>query len=126
MGQLQKIDKQLGELGFQVIAVSPDRPEKIKELMQKSKGEFTLLSDSNLEAARKFGLVYRVNDETFDMLKGFGIDIEDASGEKHHLLPVPALFVTDRSARIHFSYANPDYKSRVSPDVVLAAAKAIK
>jgi hypothetical protein len=46
---------------------------------------------------------------------------DDNSGEKHHLLPVPAVFVVACSGIIQSSYVNPDYKVRLHPDLLLAS-----
>jgi peroxiredoxin len=54
----------------------------------------------------------------------FGIDVEAASGDTHHELPVPAVFVLGTDGKIRFEYVNLDYKSRLDPDVLLAMAKA--
>jgi peroxiredoxin len=124
LGQLQSIAPQLVDLGYQIIAISPDRPEHLRESLEKNKLGYMLLSDTKLAAAQAFGIAYRVDDETFAKLKSFGLDIEAASGEKHHLLPVPSAFVVDGDGKISFAYVNPDYKTRVDPDVLLAAAKA--
>lgn len=58
-----------------------------------------------------------------EQYKGYGINLEEAAGEAHHLLPVPAVFVITEGI-IRFQYANPDYKVRLQPDVLLAAATA--
>ena len=55
---------------------------------------------------------------------GYGIDLEEASGYDHHLLPVPAVFVIDPEGVIDFQYVNPDYRARLDPNVLLAAARA--
>jgi peroxiredoxin len=123
LGQLQQISSRLVELGYQIIAVSPDRPEKVLAVQQKSSHDYRLLSDTKLIAALAMGVAFRVDAKTFEMLKGYGIDLEDASGETHHLLPVPAVFVLDTTGRIRFVYANPDYKVRCDPDVILAEAE---
>jgi hypothetical protein len=52
-------------------------------------------------------------------------NLEAASGEKHHLLPVPSVFIVGREGMIGFTYVNPDYKVRIDSDVLLAAAKAV-
>jgi peroxiredoxin len=83
-----------------------------------------LLSDAGLDAARGFGVAWQVDDGTVGKLREYDIDIEAASGEKHHWLPVPSLFLVDTEGRILFQYVNPDYKVRIHPDVLLAAARA--
>ena len=59
-----------------------------------------------------------------EQYEGFGIDLEKASGENHGQLPVPSVFVLDQDGVIQFHYVNPDYRVRIDPDVILAAAKA--
>ena len=124
MGQLHKIAPELIEFGYRIIAISPDRPEKLQASLQKNEFGYVMLSDSKLTAASAFGIAYKVNDDTMKALKNYGIDIEESSGERHHLLPVPSVFLVGKSGRIEFQYVNPDYKVRLDPDVLLAAAEA--
>ena len=56
--------------------------------------------------------------------KGYGIDLDDASGGNHHLLPIPAVFLVGTDGVIKFTYANPDYKVRMDPQVLLSTVKA--
>ncbi len=123
MGQLQTIAGDLEKLGYQIIAISPDRPEKLKESLGKNKVEYLLLSDSSMEAARALGVAFKVDDDTLKMFKKYDIDLEQASGQDHHLLPVPSVFVFDKDAKVKFTYVNPDYRTRIDPAVLLAAAK---
>ena len=124
LGQLQELDPQLRELGYRIVAVSPDRQEKMAESLDKTKMTYTLLSDSSMEAAKAFGLAFELDAETLEKLDSYNIDIEEASGEKHHMLPVPAVFLVGTDGVIDFVYANPDYKVRIDPEVLLAEAKA--
>lgn len=124
LGQLQKIDPQLRELGYRILAISPDRPDKEKESVEANKLTYTLLSDSSMATAKAFGLAFTVDDATLEKYSGYGIDLEAASGEKHHMLPIPAVFLVGQDGVIDFVYANPDYKTRVDPAVLLAAAQA--
>jgi peroxiredoxin len=123
LGQLQEIDPQLRELGYRIIAISPDRQEKMAESLDKTKMTYTLLSDSSMTAAKAFGLAFEVDTEMLKKLDSYNIDIEEASGEKHHMLPVPAVFLVGTDGVIDFVYANPDYKIRIDPEVLLAEAK---
>ena len=125
MGQLRETSKQIIELGYQMIFVSPDRPEKIAAYLAKQDFNYTLVSDSDSMAAQAMGVAYEVNDEVLEKFKGIGIDIEEASGKKHHLLPVPAVFIFDDQQVVRFNYADPNYKARIDPDLLLLAAKAV-
>jgi peroxiredoxin len=80
-------------VGVQLFAISPDQPSKLKETIDKHQIGFRLLSDSDMAAARGFGIAYRVDEVTLAKLKTSGMDIEEASGQEHHMLPVPAVFM---------------------------------
>jgi peroxiredoxin len=123
LSQLQEIQPKLSEMGYRIVAISPDLPEKMAESLEKEEMSYSLLSDSSMEAAKAFGIAFEVGEPMLKKLDSYNIDIEAASGQKHHLLPVPAVFLVGTDGIIDFSYANPDYKTRLAPEVLLAAAK---
>jgi len=122
--QLREIEADLLSLGFQILAVSADRPEKLTVAARERELGYTLLSDSRMEASRAFGLAYRVAEEVVEAYRGYGIDLQDASGEHHGLLPVPAVYVVTSEGGILFQYANPDHRVRLEPGILMAAARA--
>ncbi|MCC5805006.1 MAG: redoxin domain-containing protein [Opitutales bacterium] len=124
LADLAGIEDALEDLGYRVFALSPDRPEKVAEAAAESEGSYELLSDSAMEAAKAFGVAFRVDDEGFERLLGFGIDLEASSGQTHRLLPVPAVFLADVSGRIIYSYHDADYRERLSGADVLRVAEA--
>ena len=125
MGQLREIESQIIDLGYQLVAVSPDRPEKAAEAAAKSPMKTVLLSDSGMTGARAFGISFRVPDTLVKTYKErFKIDLEADSGETHHELPVPSIFVLGTDGRIQFTYVNPNYRVRLEPEILLAVAKA--
>jgi len=124
LAELQKIESDLLKLDYQIIAISIDRFEKLAPTIEKQKLNYTLLADDRALATTAFGLAYKVSDADFQRLQGFGMDLEEASGQRHHILPVPAAFLVGTDGIIKFSYINPNYKVRVKADVLLAAAKA--
>lgn len=110
---------------MRIVAVSPDRPSKLRETLRQKGLGYTLLSDSRADAARAFGVAWQVGDAQFQAFRGYGIDLEDASGELHRVLPVPSVFLIDSGGTIRFVYANPDYEVRVENAVLLEAARAL-
>lgn len=125
LGQLKQIETPLQKLGYQIVAVSPDGVDKIRESLKKHDLTYLLVSDSDAAAAKAFGLAYQVDGATYaKMKKDYGIDLEAHSGKGHHILPVPAAYVLDKQGKILYSYYNPDYKVRVDPQALLKAAEA--
>lgn len=83
-----------------------------------SKFEGKLLSDSDSAAALAFGLAFRMSDEDVKLYKQYGIEVPGG------ILPVPAAFVLGTDGIVQFNYADPNFKNRIHPEVLLAAAKA--
>ncbi len=108
-----------------MIAISPDRPEELSKTLDKADLDYTLLSDSQAEALKAFGIGFRVDDATYAKYRMYGIDLEEASGNDSHALPVPSVFIVDGLGVLQFSYSHPDYKIRVPGTVILEAARAI-
>lgn len=124
LADLQKIEDELYEIGYQILAISPDRPEKLKATLQKNELDYTLLSDSPMTATKAFGLAFKVEQETVERYETIGIDLEEDSGFDHHLLPAPAVYILNTAGIVKFNYVNPNYKERIKGDVLLTAARA--
>ena len=123
LGQLQEIEPKLNEMGYQIIAISPDRPELLQQNIKKHAFTYLLLSDSKKDAARAFGVAFRVDEKSLKMYEQYGIDIKAASGEDDLILPVPAVFVISTDGIIKFEYINPNYEVRLDPEILMAAAR---
>lgn len=123
LAALREAEAELRHMGFEVLFLSADRPEKLHASLKEPMPGYTLLSDSRMQAARAFGIAFRVDDATVRRYLERGIDLEAASGEAHHELPVPAVFLIDQRGVIRFVHANPNYKVRISAAELLAAAR---
>lgn len=115
--------EELEALGFRVIAFSPDRPEKMVKSLEVEDLGYELYSDSDLAAARAMGIAFQLGAAEALAYKGFGIDLEAASGKDHHQLPVPSVFLVEPGGTIRWVYSNPDYKVRPDNEAVLEAAR---
>lgn len=112
------------EIGYQIVAISADRPSMLQESLDKHDLGFQLLSDSSMTAAVEFGLAWQVPESMVERYTTYGIDLDAASGQSHHVLPVPAVFVVGTDGIVRFQYVNPDHRVRLDAEVLLAAAKA--
>ncbi|MEP7043275.1 MAG: peroxiredoxin-like family protein [Dokdonella sp.] len=122
---LRLIEKDVQALGFQIIAISPDRPEELRKTLGKDQLNYTLLSDSSASAIEAFGLAYTVNASIQAKYREAGVDLEQYSGETHHILPVASVYIVDADGLLQFSYVHPDYRVRLPSEIVLAATRAI-
>lgn len=120
---LAEIEPELKSRGYQILALSADDAAHAAATETDVPLGYQLLADSKMEAAKGFGVAFKVDAPTLEKLASYKIDIEEASGETHQLLPVPAVFLTDKAGTITYRHFEPDYKQRLSTKELLAAAK---
>ena len=122
---IQNIEQQIAEMGLQIIAVSPDSPAKLAQSTISSP-TYQLLSDHQLALAQAMGLAFFLDDKTAKVYRNkLGVNFVGLDGEQKVALPVPAVFVLDTQGMVHFQYANPNYRVRLSEPLLLAAAKQV-
>lgn len=115
---------ELDQMGVQLVAISPDRYQILNAKKDLSDLPYQLLSDSSMEWTRKLGIAFQVPDELVGKyMKSHNIDLEADSGETHHLLPHPSVFVVDKDGVIQFSHVNENYRVRLEPEKILEAAR---
>jgi len=124
MAGLVEVEQRIIDLGYQIIAISPDSPERL--MAQQSSQEFNLmhLSDRSLDATLAFGLAYYVEDEMVETIRGqLGAEVVSLDGESKVVLPVPAAYIIDTTGLIKFAYVNPNFQQRINPQLLYQAAR---
>lgn len=121
---LRDVEKQIIDLGYQIVAISPDSPARLKEQALKSEFAVTLLSDNKFEASSAFGIGFFLPDNLAARYKDkMGVEFASIDGTSKVALPVPAVYVADSEGVIHFQYVNPNFRVRVEPELLLQATK---
>lgn len=110
-------------LGVPVIFISVDNPYYAARTVKDKEFPFDVISDPSARLLKSYNVVNRVTDDKVEEYKSYGIDLEEASGENHHIIAVPATYVINKKGKIYFSYVNTDYKIRVSINTVLGILK---
>ena len=125
LAELNDAKAEIEQAGYQIFGITADQSEKLEESIDKSSAEIEVYSDAKLEAISAFGLDWKVDDTMYDKYKNsYQLDLEAWSGETHHSLPVPAIFVVKDGA-IVFQYVNPNYRIRLKPETLLAVLKTL-
>jgi peroxiredoxin len=124
---LSAIEPDLLALGYQIIAISPDSPDRIKESELELEPKYTLYSDASLAAADAFGVSWNPSEKNLvNMKENYGHDLVAYSGGKNKMsrLPVPSVFIITADGEISFHYADPSRaRYRIPGDLLLAASK---
>lgn len=123
LAELNDIKGDVEALGYQIFGITIDQSSKLEVSASKSGGEIEVFSDSKAELIKAYGLDWKVDDALVSKyLNDYKLDLEEWSGEEHHVLPVPAVFVI-KDGLIQYQYVNPNYNTRLNPDVLLAMLK---
>lgn len=124
LNRLKKIEAELLDLGYQIIAVSPDSNKSVTEQQKREKLSYMMLTDNELALSKTLGLAYFLDKKTEKRYRDrMGIPFQDINGDTRVSLPVPAVYIVDKKGEVKFQYANPDFKARVDESLLLAAAK---
>lgn len=114
---LAEIEKNILELGYQIVAISPDNFKTLKNADEKL--NFSLLSDVNADFIQAIGIGFETPDGAKDYI------FRKTNTEATEVLPVPTVLVLDKSGKVLFEYINPDYSTRITPKLLLAVLKSI-
>lgn len=127
--QLRELQQNLKEFkarGATLAALSVDTVENSAATQKKNDLGFSILSDPKANILGLYNLKLELDNETLKKYKEYGINIEKASGEKHHQIAVPAVFIIDKKGVIRWSYVNLDYKTRAKVSDILEQIDKLK
>lgn len=119
----QDILPEIKKFGAQLIAISPNLPDKSISTTEKNSLAFEVLSDVGHNVAREFGLVFRLAEEIRPIYKNFGIDLPEENGDDSYGLPFPATYVVNSDGTIVLAFVDVDYTKRLEPVEVIKALK---
>ena len=114
LAELAQKEEKILELGYQIIAISPDAIDGLSNTIDKNELKYTLLSDGNGVFSEAVGIAFKAPERYGKRL------FQVSDGENKGFLPVPAVFVVDKAGEILFEYINPNYKQRMNGDLLMA------
>ncbi len=122
---LQKAEAEFAKYHAQVIAVTPQSPDKSAEQVKKTDYPFEILSDVTSKVMKDYQLFYSVDAALLAVYKKHGLNLEQFNGKGRNVLPVPGTFVIDTQGIIRAMHADVDYKQRMEPAAIIAALQQI-
>lgn len=123
LSALGQIKAEIDSLGFTLYGITLDQFDSLGVSQVEAQTEYEIFSDSKAELVSAFGIGWEVDDANYLKYRdSYGMDVEEWSGEKHHILPVPAVYIIENGV-IQFNYVNPNYSVRLKPETLLALLK---
>ncbi len=118
--EYQQILPEMKAMGAQLVAISPQKPDKSLDTAEKNGLQFAVLSDANSAAAAKFGIAY----ELPPAIAGMGPMLKEYNAEGTKM-PLGATYVIARDGKIAYAFVNEDYRLRAEPEAIMTALKAL-
>lgn len=103
--ELKTIAEPLAKKGFRLVTISYDEPEVLARFKTRNEVPYTLLSDKGSVVIDAFGIR----------------DPQYKQGSKAFGVPQPVIFIVDRSGIVRAKLAEEGFKTRPSPEAVMAA-----
>lgn len=110
--------------GADLVAISPELPDKALDTQARHTLEFEVLSDVGNKVSESFGLTFELPQQLRPIYTKLGIDIAEFNGDYSFILPVPATYVVDSDGIIRHHFVNVDYTRRMEPDDLLQVLRA--
>jgi len=123
---LQEINAGTKALGANIVVLAPELERYTRNLHNKLKLTFDILTDLHLKVAEQFRLVFTLPDYLRDLYKSFGSTLDRFHDEPEYRLPVPARYVIDSEGTIRAADVNADYTIRTEPSETLKILRGLK
>lgn len=111
--------------GATLIAVSPQTPDNSLTTVEQKELSYPVLSDVGNVVARRYRLVYALNDELRATLGAMGTDLAQFNGTDDWELPMPGTFVIGQDGMVRLAYVNADFRQRLEPTAIIDALAAL-
>ncbi len=118
--ELGQIEGEIIELGYQIVAISPDAVNEIGKTIDEHQLAYSLLSDADGAFAEAVGIAFKAPDRYENRL------FKVSDGKNEGFLPVPSVFILNTEGEIQFEYIDPNYKNRMSGELLIAVLKTMK
>lgn len=119
---LQEFLPRFREAGAQLVALTPELPDKSLSTKEKHALEFEVLTDLNQAVAREYGIVFKLIDEVAGLYKQ-SFDLAEYNGSDNNELPLAATYIVGTDGKIQYAFLDADYRNRAEPADILAALK---
>ncbi len=120
---LGEIEETASQLGARIVAITPESRKFALRLDVDTGGAFPILADLDNGYALSVNLAIWVDEGMSGLIAGAGWDIPTYQGNDAWMLPIPAVFVLDRTGIINARHVNPDYRERADIEEVVASLR---
>nr|WP_294549098.1 peroxiredoxin-like family protein [uncultured Rhodopila sp.] len=111
--------------GGQLVAITPETGGRALAVTQQHNLHYDVLVDVDSGVGLNCGVVFHVPEPYRSAIARAGIDLADRQGNGGGLLPVPAVYVIDRTGLIVRDFMDVDFTRRPEPAEIVEALRAL-
>ena len=126
LGNLKRYKSEFVSQNATMLSISPQLEKHNKQIVDRQRLNFDLLSDSENKIAAQFGLRWTMRNPLKSLYKDtFKINLPNYNGDDSWTLPIPARFIIGTDGIIKYVEYSIDYTKRPNPDVLIEALKTL-
>ncbi len=113
LAQIQDSLQMIHDKGAIVIAVSPEKPEYLDKMAEKSGASFTLLFDEDYKISDAYDVTFKPESKQLFVYNTIlGAHLKETHSDESQRLPIPATYIINQDGIIVWRQFDPDYKNR--------------
>ena len=125
LSYMQKSIPDFKKYDANILALSPEVPDKSMSTKEKNELEFEVLSDIDNKVAHDYKVVYKLTDEVAGLFEeNFGLSTYNGNADAE--LPLAVTYIIGQDKKIKYAYLNSDYRNRAEPQELINFLKNMK
>ncbi|WP_339925519.1 peroxiredoxin-like family protein [uncultured Cyclobacterium sp.] len=119
---LQEALPEFKALGAQLLALTPELPDKSLSTSEKHNLAFEVLSDIDNKVGKEYGIVFHLIDgvaKIYDQK----FNLNAYNGNEENELPLAATYIIGQDGIIAYAFLDADYRNRANPEDLIAFLK---
>ncbi len=123
---MQKILPELKAEGAELIALTPELPDKSLTTAEKNHLSFEVLTDLNHQVAKEYGVAFELTPEVAARYKEH-FDLAEFNGQAagSSMLPLAATYIITGDGMVRYAFLDADYRKRAEPREIVDMLKKI-
>ncbi|MFK7900889.1 MAG: peroxiredoxin-like family protein [Cyclobacteriaceae bacterium] len=109
--------------GAHIMVITPQQPPFVTEMLKKSKGHFSIISDDEYKVMFDYGVAFEVTEENY---KDFfaSAKMEEEIKQSHNeegklILPIPATFIINEDNTIAYIHFDANFRKRLAAEDIM-------
>ncbi|TVZ08688.1 peroxiredoxin [Cellulophaga sp. RHA_52] len=124
---LQYLQNSLPEFkkyGANLLALTPELPDKSLSTSEKYDLQFEVLSDVGNKVAKQYGLVYKLTYALSEIYQN-KLGLKNYNGDDSSELPITATYVIDAKGIVQYAFLDADYRKRAEISEIIDVLKTL-